>query len=83
MVLTWSGERKRVVYEGEDIGVLYLVEPPIRADRGQGAIRGYWLAPDMEEPIPLGQWATLEEAYEAMDRFFLGLIRTEDGDEVF
>ncbi|WP_114313560.1 hypothetical protein [Thermus caldifontis] len=75
MVLTWSGERKRVVYEGEDIGVLYLVEPR------WGNIRGYWLAPEMVEPIRLGEWATLEEAYEAMDRFFLGLVGGEGEDE--
>lgn len=72
MVLTWFGEKKRVVYEGKDIGVLYLVEPR------QGGIRGYWLAPEMTEPVPLGSWATLEEAYEAMDQFFLGLVGGED-----
>ncbi len=50
MILGWHGERKRVVYEGEEIGLLYLVEPRV------GPIRGYWRRPDGEVEA-LGEWA--------------------------
>ncbi len=66
MILGWHGERKRVVYEGEEIGLLYLVEPRI------GPIRGYWRRPEGDVEA-LGEWPTLEDAYHALAERFADL----------
>lgn len=81
MILGWNGERKRMVYEGEDLGAFYLVEPRV------GPIRGYWLKPTGEVE-DLGTWEALEEAYEALEERFARWVREtgwveEDADPPF
>lgn len=68
MVLGWNGERKRTVYAGEELGLLYLVEPRL------GPIRGYWRKPTGEEE-ELGAWTSLEEAYDALEAWFARWVK--------
>jgi len=66
MILTFSGERKRIVYEGEKIGRAVLLIKP-------GRVLGYHETPEGER-VPIGEWEDLEAAYRALDEWLIKLV---------
>jgi len=67
VILTFDGEEKRIVYEGEKIGRAVLLIRP-------GRVLGYHETPEGEK-VPIGEWEDLEAAYLGLEDWFEEQVR--------